>query len=89
MNRSLSVAESESDTNLTSRRAAWQAANLDGQTHALLARDSRAFLHQSVSTPCLNAIAKAEASGSKTWPGAGSWISTATTSTTSATAIPA
>jgi hypothetical protein len=32
MNRSLSVAESESDTNLASRRAAWQAANLDGRT---------------------------------------------------------
>ncbi|MGH7068967.1 MAG: (R)-1-hydroxy-2-aminoethylphosphonate ammonia-lyase, partial [Acetobacteraceae bacterium] len=34
--------------------------SLDGPTRALLARDTRAFLHQSVSTPCLNAVAKAE-----------------------------
>jgi 4-aminobutyrate aminotransferase len=54
------VAESEGDTNLTSRRAAWQARALDGPTRALLGRDADAFLHQSVSTPCLNVIAKAE-----------------------------
>jgi 4-aminobutyrate aminotransferase len=54
------VAESESDTNLTDRRARWQAEALDPATRALLARDGRAFLRQSVSTPCLNAIAKAE-----------------------------
>ncbi len=54
------VAESESDTNLTDRRAAWQAGALDGATRTLLARDERGFLRQSVSTPCLNAIAKAE-----------------------------
>jgi 4-aminobutyrate aminotransferase len=55
-----SVAPSEGDTNLTGRRAAWQARALDERTKALLERDARAFLHQSVSTPCLNAIAKAE-----------------------------
>jgi 4-aminobutyrate aminotransferase len=54
------VAESESDTNLTDRRAAWQGKALDSRTRRLLDRDSAAFLHQSVSTPCLNAIAKAE-----------------------------
>lgn len=54
------VAQSESDTNLTSRRAAWQAANLDGEARRILAEDSGHFLHQSVSTPCLNAIVKAE-----------------------------
>lgn len=59
-NRSVGIAESESDTNLTGRRAAWQARSLDGETRGLLARDARAFLHQSVSTPCLNAVAKAE-----------------------------
>jgi 4-aminobutyrate aminotransferase len=55
-----SVSESEGDTNLTSRRAAWQAQALDEATRAILARDSAAFLHQSVSTPCLNAITRAE-----------------------------
>jgi 4-aminobutyrate aminotransferase len=58
--RSKQVAESEGDTNLSDRRAEWQARALDGAARELLARDARAFLHQSVSTPCLNAIAKAE-----------------------------
>jgi 4-aminobutyrate aminotransferase len=54
------VAESEGDTNLSDRRAQWQARALDGAARELLARDGCAFLHQSVSTPCLNAVAKAE-----------------------------
>lgn len=51
---------SEGDVNSSPRRAAWQHAHLDEATRALLARDSAAFLHQSVSTPCLTAIRKAE-----------------------------
>ena len=51
---------SESDTNDTPRRKAWQAGALDAAARGLLAADSRAFLRQSVSTPCLNAIARAE-----------------------------
>ncbi len=51
---------SEGDINSTPRRAQWQTEHLDATTRALLARDSAAFLHQSVSTPCLDAIAKAE-----------------------------
>lgn len=54
------IAQSESDTNLTDRRRDWQHRSLDAPTRALLARDANAFLHQSVSSPCLNAIAKAE-----------------------------
>jgi 4-aminobutyrate aminotransferase len=50
----------ESDVNTTSRRAGWQERAIDARTRALLDRDSAVFLHQSVSTPCLNAIAKAE-----------------------------
>jgi 4-aminobutyrate aminotransferase len=52
--------QSEGDVNLSSRRARWQADQLDAATRALLARDGAAFLHQSVSTPCLNAIRRAE-----------------------------
>jgi 4-aminobutyrate aminotransferase len=52
--------QSEGDVNLSSRRARWQAGHLDADTRALLERDSAAFLHQSVSTPCLNAIRRAE-----------------------------
>jgi 4-aminobutyrate aminotransferase len=34
----------------------WQAANLDDQTRTLLEEDTRYFLHQSLSTPCLNVL---------------------------------
>ena len=53
-------AESESDTNLSPERRAWAARNLDAAARSLLAEDERYFLRQSVSTPCLNAIVKAE-----------------------------
>jgi 4-aminobutyrate aminotransferase len=52
--------QSEGDVNRSPRRAEWQREHLDEDTRALLARDSAAFLHQSVSTPCLDGIAKAE-----------------------------
>jgi len=55
-----SPTQSEGDVNLSSRRRRWQAEHLDEPTRALLARDGDAFLHQSVSTPCLNAIRRAE-----------------------------
>ncbi|HZB36428.1 MAG TPA: aminotransferase class III-fold pyridoxal phosphate-dependent enzyme, partial [Beijerinckiaceae bacterium] len=54
------VAPSEGDTNLTSRRSEWQARALDPAARDLLSRDAAAFLHQSVSTPCLNVVTKAE-----------------------------
>lgn len=53
-------APSESDTNQSPERRAWAARNLDAAARALLAEDERYFLRQSVSTPCLNAIVKAE-----------------------------
>jgi len=53
-------AESESDTNQSPERHAWAASNLNGAARALLAADERYFLRQSVSTPCLNTVAKAE-----------------------------
>jgi 4-aminobutyrate aminotransferase len=52
--------QSEGDVNVSPRRSRWQAEHLDAVTRALLERDSRAFLHQSVSTPCLNGIRKAQ-----------------------------
>jgi 4-aminobutyrate aminotransferase len=55
-----SPSQSESDVNSTPQRAAWQREHLDDASRALLARDTRAFLHQSVSTPCLAPIAKAD-----------------------------
>lgn len=53
-------APSESDTNLSPQRRAFAARHLDPKARALLAEDERYFLRQSVSTPCLNAIVKAE-----------------------------
>ncbi len=51
---------SEGESNRSARRARWAADNLDGDARAMVEADARAFLHQSVSTPCLNAIARAE-----------------------------
>jgi 4-aminobutyrate aminotransferase len=44
---------SEGDVNLSPARQAWLAA-LDAPTRAQLAEDARYFLHQSLSTPCLD-----------------------------------
>ena len=53
-------AQSEGDVNGTPQRAAWQRAHVDAAGRALLERDAAAFLHQSVSTPCLSTIRRAE-----------------------------
>jgi 4-aminobutyrate aminotransferase len=47
---------SEGDLNLSAERAAWAAGNLSGETRRLLDEDAKSFLHQSLSTPCLNAL---------------------------------
>ena len=52
----ISRLRSEGDLNISPRRAGWQAAALDAETRALLEEDARYFLHQSLSTPCLNAL---------------------------------
>ena len=46
----------EGDINLSDRRRAWQQDNVDDATRETLARDSAAFLHQSLSTPCLTEL---------------------------------
>jgi 4-aminobutyrate aminotransferase len=52
--------QSEGDVNRSSRRAEWAARHRHPAGDALLEEDARYFLHQSVSTPCLAAIRKAE-----------------------------
>ncbi len=52
--------QSEGDVNFSARRKEWAARNIDDATATLLQRDSDAFLHQSVSSPCLNSIQSAE-----------------------------
>lgn len=55
--------KSEGDVNLSPHRSAWEAAELDEATRALLAADAQVFLHQSLSTPCLNALAACDGAG--------------------------
>jgi 4-aminobutyrate aminotransferase len=47
---------SEGDSNLSQRRARWQNQHLDAETKRWLAKDARYYLHQSLSTPCLNVL---------------------------------
>jgi 4-aminobutyrate aminotransferase len=46
----------EGDLNQSPARAAWQEQHLGAETRALLDEDAAYFLHQSLSTPCLNAL---------------------------------
>jgi len=50
----------EGDTNLGQRRGEWQANSLGEDARALVARDEGLFLKQSLSTPCLSALKKAD-----------------------------
>ncbi|MFW6139294.1 MAG: aspartate aminotransferase family protein [Spirochaetota bacterium] len=50
----------EGDINISERRKKWQAQNLDDRTKNLLEEDSRYFLKQSLSTPCLNGLKGAQ-----------------------------
>jgi 4-aminobutyrate aminotransferase len=49
----------EGDVNLSPLRKRWEAEHLSSATRAMLAEDARYFLHQSLSTPCFNALAGA------------------------------
>ena len=52
--------QSEGEVNTSDRRRRWAEANLDGRAREMVAEDARRFIHQSVSTPCLTAVSKAE-----------------------------
>ncbi|EGQ8003342.1 aspartate aminotransferase family protein [Vibrio parahaemolyticus] len=51
---------SEGDVNTTPARQAWNASMDDEHTQNLLQRDSDVFLHQAMSTPCLDTLEAAE-----------------------------
>ena len=53
----LSRYKSEGDLNVSPRRRAWAEANIDPETQRWLDEDAKYFLHQSLSTPCLNVLA--------------------------------
>ncbi|MFO1414388.1 MAG: aspartate aminotransferase family protein [Burkholderiales bacterium] len=50
----------EGDVNLSPLRAAWEREHVRGATRALLDRDADVYLHQSLSTPCFDALVAAE-----------------------------
>ncbi|WP_100959500.1 aspartate aminotransferase family protein [Bosea sp. FBZP-16] len=54
------IVHTEGESNTSAARSGWNAGIGDAATRRLLARDSAAFLHQSLSSPCLTAMAKAE-----------------------------
>ena len=56
--------KSEGDVNWSPHRLAWSKEHVNEATKNALQEDSRHFLHQSLSTPCLNVLASAQ----------GSWI---------------
>ncbi|MCI9684222.1 aspartate aminotransferase family protein [Vibrio parahaemolyticus] len=51
---------SEGDVNTTPARQAWNSSMDDERTQVLLKRDSEVFLHQAMSTPCLDILEAAE-----------------------------
>ena len=50
---------SEGESNLSPRRSGWNE-RLGDETREAIARDADAFIHQSVSSPCMSAIRSAE-----------------------------
>ena len=61
---------SEGDSNLSPARSLYRREALSAQAQDVLARDDRAYLHQSLSTPCLDAlVAKRAVSEARVRPG--------------------
>ncbi|MEZ4607777.1 MAG: aspartate aminotransferase family protein [Deinococcales bacterium] len=56
----MNIHKTEGDVNLSDLRRAWQREHLHEETFALLERDAGVFLHQALSTPCLNALKSSE-----------------------------
>jgi len=54
------ITHTEGESNRSEARAAWAARHPDPATRDLLLRDAEAFLHQSLSSPCVSTIARAE-----------------------------
>jgi 4-aminobutyrate aminotransferase len=61
--------QSEGEINTSDRRRNWQSHHLGAENRAIVEEDSELFLHQSVSTPCLTAIRRAEGIWIEDWDG--------------------
>lgn len=60
MKKTIVPTGAEGDVNHSPNRKVWQDKHLSRNSSHLLTRDSNAFLHQSVSTPCLMGVRKVE-----------------------------
>lgn len=69
MTRLKAVQQAEGEANTSPRRKLWDQSITDPDTRELIARDARHYLHQSVSTPCMNAVARAK--GAYIWDSQG------------------
>ena len=58
--KNLDSLRSEGDLNISPRRKAWAKKHIDAETQNWLDLDARYFLHQSLSTPCLNVLSHCE-----------------------------
>jgi len=56
----MKITHTEGESNLSQARQKWQQQRSSEATKTLLDRDSEAFLHQSLSSPCVSTIKKAE-----------------------------
>ena len=52
----LNELRSEGDLNISPLRAQWARDNIDAETQAWLDEDAKFFVHQSLSTPCLDVL---------------------------------
>ncbi|MCY3615632.1 MAG: aspartate aminotransferase family protein [Bacteroidetes bacterium] len=57
----------EGDLNVSRRRSRWMAEHIDGPTRTLIEQDAQYFLHQSLSTPCLNVLRACEGASIEDW----------------------
>ena len=57
---SLDHLRSEGDLNISPQRQTWAAEHIGAEARELLAQDAKYFLHQSLSTPCLNVLSHVE-----------------------------
>lgn len=60
MDKNLDALKSEGDINLTPARKKWAEQNIDAETKRWLELDAKYFLHQSLSTPCLDVLSSCE-----------------------------
>lgn len=50
------ASRTEGDINLSDRRIEWQKKNISDSTYRILEEDSKYFIHQALSTPCLDCV---------------------------------